>query len=72
MSIIIALLALVGLVAIIFVIRVLVNEAKASPHSREELLVEVEVLRRLGELTNATWRAERRMLFEAMKRLRSR
>lgn len=69
---IIAVLALVGLAAIIFVIYVMVDETMTGPRSREELLVEVEALRTLSELSHTTWKAERAMFCEALKHLRGR
>lgn len=69
-TLLIALLALVGLGAIIFLVWLFVAESRDCPRSREELLVEVEALRALGELSNAAWQAERRLFVEAIRRLR--
>lgn len=69
---IISVLALVGLAAIILFIYVMIGEARTRPRSREELLVEVEALRTLGELNQAAWKAERAMFLEGLKHLRDR
>lgn len=68
----IALLALVGLGAIIFLVYLLVGPSRSRTRSREELLVEVEALRALGELSSAAWAAERRMFLETLRYLRKR
>ena len=71
LTLLIALLALVGLGAIIFFVFVLVG-SRSRRRSRDELLVEVEALRALGELSSAAWAAARRMFLEAMQHLRKR
>lgn len=65
-------LALIGIVAIVFFVYVVIRESKSRPRSREELLFEVEALRSITELHNAAWAAERRLFLEALKHLRGR
>jgi len=69
---VLVLLAVVGLAAIGFGVYLLVGEVRTGPRSREELLVEVEALRALGEISGAAWQAERRMFLETLKHLRQR
>lgn len=71
-TLLIAVLALVGLGAILFLMYVFLGPSRSRRRSREELLVEVEALRALGELSSAAWAAERRMFLEGLKYLRKR
>lgn len=65
-----AMLALVGLGAIVFLVYLFVGSSRTRSRSREELMV--EALRALGQLSAAAWQAERRMFLEAMRHIRSR